>query len=165
MGEKFPHTPLRRRRRSICPISADACETSRAFSPHTLRARGGGRSEYRKVPPGNIERGPTQRDALNHLFGIASFTRRRHEENIRRTPPFNFTTIDDGVIARVRLGVVLKVVTSTGLRLDKLPHPRPAGLEPPAGPLPFTPTPGPPGNGDRSATSTPSRTTSGEPPR
>ena len=40
--------------------------------PHTLRARGGGRSENRKDPPGNIERGPTQRDALNHLFGIAS---------------------------------------------------------------------------------------------
>ncbi|MFQ5496142.1 MAG: IS66 family insertion sequence element accessory protein TnpB [Phycisphaerae bacterium] len=68
----------------------------------------------------NTELGPTGRDTLNHLFGIARLRERRHEENIRRTPPFKLTPVDDGITDRASLGVVLGVVTSTGLKLDKL---------------------------------------------
>ena len=84
--------------------------------PHILRARGGGRSENRKSPPGNDELGPTGRGTLNHLFGIVPRGARRHEKEFRRTPPFTPTKVVDGIAFRGTGGVVLKVVTSTGLR-------------------------------------------------
>ena len=38
------------------------------------------------------------------------------QTGIQGTPPFNFTTTGDGAAVRLRCGVVLMVVTSTGLR-------------------------------------------------
>ena len=38
---------------------------------------------------------------------------------MRRTPPFTRATVDDGVTVMGMVGVVLRVVTFTGLRLDK----------------------------------------------
>ncbi len=69
-----------------------------------------------------IELGPTRRDALKHLFGIVRRRGRRHEKEIRRTPPFTLATVDNGFAVMAWLGVVLKVVTSTGRSLDKLLH-------------------------------------------
>ncbi len=94
--------------------------------------------------PGNlnlrvIELGPTGRDALNHLFGVVRPSERRHEKEIRKTPPFTLATVDNGFAVMAWVGVVLKVVASTGRSLDKLLHCFPltptrptSGLEPTA---------------------------------
>ena len=70
----------------------------------------------------SIELGPTGRDALKHLFGVVRTSERRHEKEIRRTPPFTLSAVVNGFAAMPLLGVVLKVVTSTGRTLDKLFH-------------------------------------------
>ena len=70
----------------------------------------------------SIEPGPTGRDALKHLFGVVRTSERRHEKEIRRTPPFTLSAVVNGFAAMPLLGVVLKVVTSTGRTLDKLFH-------------------------------------------
>lgn len=59
---------------------------------------------------------PTGRDALKHLLGIAPSSERGHEEDIPRTPPFTRTGVVNGYAPSPILGVVLRVVTSTGLR-------------------------------------------------
>ena len=48
--------------------------------------------------------------------GITGSLRCRHSAGIQETPPFNYTTSSDGAVVGVRCGVVLMVVTSTGLR-------------------------------------------------
>ena len=70
----------------------------------------------------SIELGPTGRDALKHLFGVVRTSERRHEKEIRRTPPFTLPAVVNGFAAMPLVGVVLKVVTSTGRTLDKLFH-------------------------------------------
>ena len=66
-----------------------------------------------------IELGPTRRSTLKHLFGIAPEKERRHEEKIRRTPPFTQASIVNGYVLSPICGVVLKVVTSTGSHSTK----------------------------------------------
>ena len=73
-----------------------------------------------------IEPGPTGRDALKHLFGVVRTCERRHETVIRRTPPFTLSAVVNRRAAMPLLGVVLKVVTSTGLRLDNPLHSKPS---------------------------------------
>ena len=48
--------------------------------------------------------------------GITGSLRCRHSAGIQETPPFNFATTGDGAVVGVCCGVVLMVVTSTGLR-------------------------------------------------
>ena len=48
--------------------------------------------------------------------GITGSLRCRHSAGIQETPPFNYATSSDGAVVGVRCGVVLMVVTSTGLR-------------------------------------------------
>ena len=48
--------------------------------------------------------------------GISGSLRCRHSAGIQETPPFNYATSSDGAVVGVRCGVVLMVVTSTGLR-------------------------------------------------
>ena len=62
----------------------------------------------------NIELGPTGRGTLTHLFGVSPMAN-RHEEVIRRTPPFTRTNVANGNALLAQVGVVLEVVTSTSL--------------------------------------------------
>jgi hypothetical protein len=109
-----------------------------------------------------IEPWPTRREALNHLFGIPHKAG-RHEEDVRRTPPFNVSMASDGSATRVRFGVVLRVVTSTASRLDRslrqsyvtMPDPRRAIHTPMPSSLPGVTSPAvtssPPGTGGHSS--------------
>ena len=63
----------------------------------------------------NIELGPTGRVTLTHLFGVPRPVGDRHEEVIRRTPPFTRSSVANGCAPMAQVGVVLEVVTSTGL--------------------------------------------------
>jgi hypothetical protein len=62
----------------------------------------------------NIERGPTGRVTLTHLFGVPQRAD-RHEEVLRRTPPFTRSGVAKGCALMAQVGVVLEVVTSTSL--------------------------------------------------
>jgi hypothetical protein len=68
MGERVPHIPLRRRRRSICPISVDACKVgcanSRTFSEPEVEGY---------PPPKRVRRSGIE--AVSHS-GISSWGRR-----------------------------------------------------------------------------------------
>ena len=115
VSARFPH----RRRRSTCPSQASPGRGGSHPLPHIPEPEAEGDSRHGGRPRRYIERRPTGRDSLNHLFGIARLTERRQEENIRRTPPFKLTPVDDGITDRASLGVVLGVVTSTGFWLDR----------------------------------------------
>ena len=57
---------------------------------------------------------PTGRVPLNHPFGIPGNSG-SPQSIVLRTPPFIWTTVEDGLAVWVRPGVVLLVVTSTAL--------------------------------------------------
>jgi hypothetical protein len=54
-----------------------------------------------------LRAGPAWREALNHLFGIAA-KQASPFNAMRRTPPFNGTTVDDGIAVRPCFGVILE---------------------------------------------------------
>ena len=147
-GEASSEQSRRRRHRSILPISAVAAA---GVLPHSPGARGGGRSRCLHK---SCERGPTQRETLQHLFGITD-TAASHEKRIRRMPPFKIASVADGGALLLSVGVIRKVVTSSStLNSSPLQH----SIRLSSSPLRSSITPP---TGDRSGPaepSTPSRT-------
>ncbi len=131
MGKNLPNIPVAVGVGRTCPSQPSP---KRGSLPHIPRARGGGRSPSSHE---NNEQGQTQRETLEHLFGITGpvMSRRRlrrrpasHEKSIRRMPPFTTTSVADGAALMLTVGVIRKVVTSSST-LDSLPlHPLLRGL-------------------------------------
>lgn len=138
----------RRRHRSILPISAVAAA---GVLPRSPGARGGGRSpSLHRV----FERGPTQRETLQHLFGITDHAA-SHEKRIRRMPPFKIASVADGGALLLSVGVIRKVVTSSStLNSSPLQH----VLRRPSSPLRSSIMPPTGGRSGPAGPSTPSRT-------
>ena len=112
---RAPAHPLRRRLRSIWPISdlsADDSGVHPATHPLSPRPR-----ESFPLSAGSV-RSVDRRDVIRSTIysGITGSLRCRHSAGIQETPPFNYATSSDGAVVGVRCGVVLMVVTSTGLR-------------------------------------------------
>ena len=64
-----------------------------------------------------VDEALADRDVIRSTISSGFPARRdRHQAGIQGTPPFNRTTVGDGAVVGLRCGVVLLVVTSTGLR-------------------------------------------------
>src|SRR5208337_690589 len=76
-----------------------------------------GRGRLLPLDTGSV-RSVDRRDVIRSTIdsGITGSLRCRHSAGIQGTPPFNCTAAGDGAVVGVRCGVVLMVVTSTGLR-------------------------------------------------
>lgn len=109
--------PRRRRRRSICPISAGTrlgCAPSAAY-PLSPRRR-----EIVPLPP--LHRAGADVNVMRSTIysGSSAGHERRQEKGMRRMPPLTLPTIHDGVVVVARIGVILsKSSRPPALRLDK----------------------------------------------
>src|SRR5208337_3866970 len=76
-----------------------------------------GRGRLLPLDTGSV-RSVDRRDVIRSTIdsGITGSLRCRHSAGIQGTPPFNYAAAGDGAVVGVRCGVVLMVVTSTGLR-------------------------------------------------